>query len=114
MKGRTARLGCGFLAVLFAFLIAPDFFGAQQTSPPPQPAPAAKKAVEAAPAPAKAGQEVVPGPRNPKERMGLYIFMAWLWVSIIFLVFVLRAKVKEADRLFEAQYFKDEKHDNSG
>jgi len=114
MKRRTARMGCVLLAVLFTLLFAPDFIRAQQASPPPQPAPAAKKALEAAPAPAKAGQEVVPGTRNPKERMGVYVFMAWLWISIIVLVYILRAKVKEADRLFDARYFKDEKHNHSG
>jgi hypothetical protein len=113
MKGRTGRVGCVLLAVLFTLLFASDFIRAQQASPSAQPAPAAKKAAEAAPAPAQAGQEVVPGPRNPKERMGLYIFMAWLWISIIFLIFILGAKVKEADRLFEARYFKDEKHNHS-
>ena len=114
MKNKTARMKCVLLAVLFALLLASDFIRAQQASPPPQPAPAAKKALEAAPAPAKAGQEVVPGTRNPKERMGVYVFMAWLWISIIVLVYILRAKVKEADRLFDARYFKDEKHNHSG
>ena len=114
MKRRTARVGCVLLAVLFALLLASDFIRAQQASPAPQPAPAAKKALEAAPAPSKAGQEIIPGTRNPKERIGVYVFMAWLWISIIVLVYILRAKVKEADRLFDAGYFKDEKHNHSG
>jgi hypothetical protein len=114
MKAGPARAGCALLAALFALLLISDFLVGQRTSALPKQAPVAKKAGETAPAPDQAGQEVVPGPRNPKERVGIYVFMAWLWISIIVLVFILRSKVKEADQLFEARYFNDEKHDLSG
>ena len=116
MKRGAIAVGAAFLAALVILLPGPVFLGAQQTSPATQPAPTETKAATTAPAEAAApaGQEVTAGPRNPKEQMGLYVFMAWLWVAIIVLVFILRAKVREVDRLFEARYLTGEKHGHSG
>jgi hypothetical protein len=58
-----------------------------------------KEGTQAAPQPAKA-EEVRPAPMTPKERVGLYVFLGWLWLSIGFLLFFLRQKVREADRVF--------------
>jgi hypothetical protein len=98
---------CLFMLGIF---IAPAVSGlraqaAPQQVAPPKDAPAAK--ASPSPNPATPSQEAVPGPRTPKERMGVYVFMAWLWVAIIVLVFILRAKVREADRLFETGYFRE-------
>jgi hypothetical protein len=34
--------------------------------------------------------------------MGIYVFLAWLWMSIIILIFFLRDKIRESDRVFRA------------
>ena len=94
---------CSFLMVAF---LMPAVSGLWAQASPPQSVPPPKASLS--PNPAPPAQEVVPGPRTPKERMGVYVFMAWLWASIIVLIFILRAKVREADRLFEAGYFKDD------
>ncbi len=60
-----------------------------------------KPAAEAA----GSSHELVAGPRNAGERTGIYVFLAWMWSAIIFLVFVLRAKVSEVDRLNDAGFF---------
>jgi len=127
------RLGYVLAAGLLALLVVGNFLTAQQTSSAPQPRPAEKKAAAARPSPTTSapvetkvaatapatpaspptGQEVVPKPPSPKEQMGVYVFMAWLWAAIIVLVFILRAKVREADRLFEARYLSDDKHSHT-
>ncbi len=63
--------------------------------------PAGKTAVEPEQAPA----EVQTGPKDARERTGAYVFLVWLWSVIIVLVFVLRAKVKDVDRLHDMLYF---------
>ena len=116
MKNRQAVLGCVVLAVLWTVFPAFNFLWAQSGSPAAPPAPAEKKVAAAAPetaAPTPAGKEIKGGPLNAKERMGVNVFLAWLWVAIIVLIFIFRAKVREADRLYEARYFQDEKHTHS-
>jgi hypothetical protein len=54
-------------------------------------------------------EKIVPGPQNIKERTAIYVFLGWMWVSIAVLVYVLRLKIKEADRLYFSRYFSPEK-----
>lgn len=56
-------------------------------------------ASQAAPQPAKAG-EVRPAPLTPREKVGLPVFLACLWLAIAFLLYFLRLRVREADRVF--------------
>lgn len=39
-----------------------------------------------------------PGFRNIKERVGVYAFVAWIWLVIAVFLYVLNEQVKEADR----------------
>ena len=39
-------------------------------------------------------------PRPPKERMSVYVLLAWVWLSIAVLLGLLRLRVREADRVF--------------
>jgi hypothetical protein len=54
-------------------------------------------------------EKIVPGPQNIKERTAIYVFLGWMWVSIAVLVYVLRLKIKETDRLYFSRYFSPEK-----
>ena len=38
-------------------------------------------------------------PRPPKERMEVMVLLAWVWLSIAVLFWIVRQKVREADRL---------------
>jgi hypothetical protein len=38
-------------------------------------------------------------PRPPKERMEVAVLLAWVWLSIAVLFWIVRQKVREADRL---------------
>jgi hypothetical protein len=50
-------------------------------------------------------EKIVPGPKNIKESAAVYVFLGWLWVSIGILIYVLRLKIKEADRLHAVKFF---------
>ena len=54
-------------------------------------------------------EKIVPGPQNIKERTAIFVFLGWMWVSIAVLVYILRLKIKETDRLYFARYFSPEK-----
>jgi hypothetical protein len=49
---------------------------------------------------ARANEEVRTPPLTPREKTGTWVFLIWMWVSIGFLLYVLRLKVLEADREF--------------
>ena len=55
------------------------------------------------------GKTIIPSAKDFKERTAIYVFVGWMWLSIIVLVFILRAKIKEADRLHSIKFFSDQK-----
>lgn len=61
--------------------------------------------------PAQAQQEettekaIHPGPQDIKEQTAIYVFLIWIWSIIIVLIYVLRKKIMEADRLHKLAYF---------
>lgn len=46
-----------------------------------------------------------PGPQDIKERTAIYVFLIWIWSIIIVLIYILRKKIMEADRLHKLAYF---------
>jgi hypothetical protein len=54
-------------------------------------------------------EKIVPGPQNIRERTAILVFLGWMWASIAVLVYILRLKIKETDRLYFARYFSPEK-----
>ena len=46
-----------------------------------------------------------PSPQNVRESVDTYVFLGWIWAVIFLLLFVLRHKIKEVDRLHEIMYF---------
>jgi hypothetical protein len=49
--------------------------------------------------------KIHPGPKNIMEKVEICVFLAWVWGVIFLLIFVLRHKIKEMDRLYEIKYF---------
>ena len=45
-------------------------------------------------------QQAEPAPRPPRERMAVYVLLAWVWFSIVALLGFLRLRIREADRVF--------------
>ncbi len=71
----------------------------------PQPAPEKAKAetqAEAKP------ETIHPAPMDIKEKTGVYVFLAWMWLTIGSLIFVFALKIREADRVFSLQYYQPE------
>ena len=59
--------------------------------------------------PEETPEKITPSPTNIKEAVGIYVFLAWIWLSVIVLIYFLRLKIKEADRLHRMGYFSGEK-----
>ena len=46
------------------------------------------------------GQETPAAPRPARERVAVYVLLAWVWLSIAVLLGLLRMRVREADRVY--------------
>jgi len=53
----------------------------------------------------RAEEGVEASPRSLKEKWGIVVFLGWLWLSVGFLVYCLRLKIKELDRLHRIRFF---------
>jgi cytochrome b6 len=54
-------------------------------------------------------ESIVPAPANIRESTAIYVFLGWMWLSLGVLVYLLRLKIKEADRLHFSRYFNPDK-----
>ncbi len=54
-------------------------------------------------------ERIVGSPQNIKEKTGIFVFVGWMWLSVIVLVSFLRLKIKEADRLYRLKFFLEKK-----
>ena len=88
-RGRTASVLMA--AILLSMLLAGVFEARAQEAAKAQ---AGQTAITAP----KEGSAVPPRP--PKERMGVAVLLAWVWLSIAVLIGILRLRVREADRVF--------------
>jgi hypothetical protein len=50
-------------------------------------------------------EKIIPSPKNIKEGTAIYVFVGWMWLSIFVLVYILRLKIKEVDRLDKIKFF---------
>lgn len=53
--------------------------------------------------------KISPGPQNIKESTGICVFIAWMWLAIFVLIYLVRLKIKEVDRLFEIRFLSPKK-----
>ena len=67
---------------------------------------------EAGPQAGAAGGKIHPGPKNITEKVEICVFLAWVWGVIFLLIFVLRHKIREMDRLYEIRYFSNKGQGN--
>lgn len=54
-------------------------------------------------------ETIVPAAKDIKQATAIYVFLGWIWLSIGILIFFLRQKIKEADRLYDLGYFSEDK-----
>ena len=55
-------------------------------------------------------ETIVPGPTDIKQATAIYVFLGWIWLSIGILIFFLRLKIKEVDRLHGLGFFTKDKN----
>ena len=91
MNGRRSLV----YAVLIMALISILALGVGEARSQDKPQAPVKPAVEKAPA-----QAVVPPMTTTLERTSIYVLLAWIWLSIAVLLWLLRLRVREADRVF--------------
>lgn len=53
--------------------------------------------------------KIVGTPQDAKQQMGIWVFVGWMWISVIVLIWVLRLKIKEVDRLYGLRFFSAKK-----
>lgn len=54
-------------------------------------------------------EKIIPSPKNIKEKTFFYVFIGWMWLSIIVLIYFLRLKIRETDRLNKLRFFSKNK-----
>jgi hypothetical protein len=64
---------------------------------------------EAAPQTETEEEKLIPSPKNIKEGTAIYVFLGWMWLSIFVLIYILRLKIKEIDRLYKIKFFSTKK-----
>ncbi|MCJ7580616.1 MAG: hypothetical protein MUP98_08785 [Candidatus Aminicenantes bacterium] len=52
---------------------------------------------------------IVSAPTDIKQATAIYVFLGWIWLSIGILIFFLRLKIKEVDRLHDLGFFTQDK-----
>ena len=98
---RTGKVDLLVLAVFLALCFSLSDYGlAQQAGPQ-----AKAKETQAKPQPEK----IAAAPQNIRESSHIYVFVGWMWASIAVLIYFLRLKIKEADRLYAIKYFSPDK-----
>ncbi len=87
MRLRKAKfLGVFLLSIFFLSFFLPEFDFAQQVRQEEQ------------------EEKIIPSPQNIKEQTGIYVFVAWMWIAIVVLIYILRLKIKEVDRLHKLRF----------
>jgi hypothetical protein len=50
-------------------------------------------------------QTIYGAPKDIKQRIAIFVFLGWMWLSIGVLIYLLRLKIRELDRLDNLKYF---------
>ena len=91
------RLSCVLLVILLA-AAGVGVILAQQV-PPEEPVQKEQEVKEQG--------KIIPSPKDIKEKTAVYVFLGWMWLSIIVLVYILMLKIKEVDRLLHLKFFNE-------
>jgi hypothetical protein len=93
-------LGLFLLVIFFLSFFILEFNFAQQVTQEEQ-----EEIIQA-----KEDQEkIIPSPQNIKESTGIYVFVAWMWIAIFVLIYILRLKIREVDRLLKLRFLSAKK-----
>jgi hypothetical protein len=92
-----------FIVLLFVLLlvrIGIPYCAAQQD---------AEQAVTSDPQENQEPEKIVGAPQDAKQKTGIWVFVVWMWISILVLIYFLRLKIKEVDRLYSLRFFSAKK-----
>jgi len=91
MNGRLRMIAALAVLALVPALVSGRLEARAQDAPQAKVGPAAEKAP---------AQETPAAPRPARERMFVRVLLGWVWLSITVLLWLLRLRVREADRVF--------------
>jgi len=100
IKARSSFFPVVFLFLLLLSLVGVTYCPAQQD---------AAKAVTKAPQEEQEPEKIVGAPQDVKQKTGIWVFVIWMWISVFVIIFFLRLKIKEVDRLYNLRYFSAKK-----
>lgn len=55
-------------------------------------------------------EKIVGAPQDAKQKTGILVFVGWMWISVFVIIYFLRLKIKEADRLYRLRFFSAKKN----
>jgi hypothetical protein len=55
-------------------------------------------------------EEIVGAPTDAKQKTGIWVFVAWMWISVFVIIYFLRLKIKEVDRLYRLRFYSAKKN----
>lgn len=55
-------------------------------------------------------EKIIGAPQDIKQRTGILVFVIWMWISVFVLIYFLRLKIKEADRLYRFRFYSVKKN----
>lgn len=100
MRLRKKKTSAFVFLLIFSFIISSPLFCFSQ-DPKINTSPEAQQERQ---------QETIhPAPANIKQQVGVLVFLGWLWLSILVLIYFLRLKIQEADRLYELEFYSQPK-----
>ena len=94
-----------FLAV-FLFLLLLSWVGVAYCSSQQ----GEEQAVTEAPQEKQEPDKIVGAPQDAKQKTGIWVFVVWMWISVVVLIYFLRLKIKEVDRLYRLRFFSAKKN----
>lgn len=89
-----------FFVILLAWVGTPICLGQQD----------AEQAVTSDPQEKQEPEKIIGAPQDIKQKTGIWVFVVWMWISIIVLFYFLRLKIKEVDRLYGLRFFSAKKN----
>jgi hypothetical protein len=92
-----------FLFILAGMICLSLFFCTSGWAQQPEPSAGSQTVTE------ETQEEIIPAPKDIKEAVGIYVFLGWIWISIFVLVYILRQKIKETDRIYRLKFFSSDK-----
>jgi hypothetical protein len=100
LKRRSFLFFAFFFLLLLAWVGTAICLGQQDT----------EQAVSSVPQEKQEPEKIDSAPQDAKQKTGVLVFVAWMWISIIVLIYFLRLKIKEADRLYRLRFFSAKKN----